>query len=98
MIINQSIDRTPFYYEKAIITSSEVSRLNQSYREDSNAIFITVEDESIRYRIEGGDPDSDDGHLVLAGNNIYIADQKSIRNLRMISIGGDATVIITYYR
>jgi hypothetical protein len=94
----QALDKAPFYYEKISVTTAAVFRLNATYRADSNAVFITVEDESIRYRIDGGDPDINDGHVVTAGANLYMVNPKSIKELRMIGFGGTAVVIVTYYK
>ena len=94
----QNYDWAPFYYEKVTLSTDAVSRLNQTYREDSKGIFVTVETNSIRFRIDGGDPDANDGHVVIAGGNVYLIDSKSVRNLRMIAVGGTATVIVTYYK
>lgn len=94
------LDQTPTEYEKLTVTIGAVSRLNQIYREAAGAVFITVEGNNIRYRIDGGNPDVDDGHLVIAGiyQNLWLFANGSIRALRIIAIGGDATVIVTYYR
>ena len=94
----QNYDWAPFYYEKVTIATDAVSRLNQTYREDSKGIFLTVETNSIRFRIDGGDPDANDGHVVIAGGNVYLIDPKSVRNLRMIAVDGAATAIVTYYK
>jgi len=94
------VDRTPFAYEKITVATDAVSRLNATHRAASGAIFITVEDNAIRYRIDGGDPDVDDGHLVIAATyqNLWLFDARAIRELRMIALDGNATVIVTYYR
>lgn len=94
------IDQVPAEYEKLTVTTGAVSRLNETFRNAAGAVFITVEGNNIRYRIDGGDPDATNGHLVVAGvyQNLWLFANGSIRALRMISIGGDATVIVTYYR
>ena len=98
MQLIQTIDRTPFYYERISVTALEVARLNQTYREDANAVFITIESNDIRYRIDGGNPSAVEGHPVYDTQNIYVVDRKSIRNMRMIGNGGTATAIVTYYK
>lgn len=94
------IGYTPFAYEKITVTTATVSRLDSTYRESAGAVFITVETNNIRYRIEGGDPDSNDGHLVVASayQNIWLNDPMSIRNFRALAITNSATLIVTYYR
>ena len=100
MQITQSIDRTPFYYEKLTITSLAVVRLNETYRNDSKAVFITIEDNTIRYRIDEGDPDANDGHLVYASQSLYFADPHSVQELRMIALvaQADAIAIVTFLK
>ena len=94
------LDKTPSEYEKITVTTGAVSMLNEVYRNASGAIFITVEGNNIRYRIDGGNPDATNGHLIIAGSyqNLWLFAPGSIRALRMIAIDGDATVIVTYYR
>ena len=94
------LDKVPSEYEKITVTTGAVSMLNQTYREAAGAVFITVEGNNIRYRIDGGDPDATNGHLIVAGvyQNLWLFAEASVRSLRMIAIGGDATVIVTYYR
>ena len=94
----QVLDRTPFEYEKISVTTAAVFRLTEAYRDLYKAAFITVEDNPLRYRIDGGDPAIDEGHVVVAGANLYFVDSKSLKELRMIGFGGTATVIVTYYK
>ncbi len=91
---------TPFAYEKITVATDTVSRLSSTYRETAGAVFITVETNNIRYRIEGGNPDSDDGHLVTASayQSLWFNDPMSIKNFRAIAISDSATLIVTYYR
>lgn len=94
------LDRTPFAYQKLWVTPAAVTRLNAIHRINAGAIFITVELNAIRYRIDGGNPDIDDGHLVLAATyqNLWLFDKRAIRELRMIALSGGARVLVTYYR
>lgn len=94
------LDKVPMGYEKLTITTGAVSMLDETLRNNAGAIFITVEDNNIRYRIDGGDPDANDGHLIVSGvyQNLWLFAQASVRSLRMIAIGGNAVVIVTYYR
>ena len=94
------IDRTPFAYEKITVTNSEISMLDTTYRNSAGAIFLTVEDNPLRYRIDGGNATFSDGHLLSdsALQNLWLHDRYAIRNLRMIAIDGNASVHVTYYR
>jgi hypothetical protein len=94
------IGYTPFAFERITATTATVSRLNATYRESAGAVFITVETNNIRYRIDAGNPDAVNGHLVVATSyqNIWLNDPYSIKNFRSIAIGGNSTLIVTYYR
>ena len=67
--------------------------------DDANGVFITVEDNNVRYWISGTDPDANTGHLLVAASyqNLFLSHRRSLENLRMIGIGGDATIQVTYY-
>ena len=100
MFTVQYIDRTPFHHEIIGLTAAAVVRLNANYRNHrrTHAVFLTVEGNNIRYWINGQDPTIVQGHIVYATGNLYLNDPKAIRELRMISTGGNATVMVTYYR
>jgi len=99
MQITKLIDRTPIGYEKISITELAVSRLDATLRARSRAVFCTIEDVAIRYRIDGGDPDQNDGHVIIAGSNLWLNEPHSIDDLRMIAVGVavTSTVIVTFY-
>jgi len=67
----------------------------------AQAVFITVEDNNIRYWISGNDPTTLFGHLVVAASyqNIYLANRGAIENLRMICTEEQDTaeIHITWY-
>jgi len=92
-------DNTPFAYEKINVTTSSVSMLNETYRNSARAIFLTVEDNPLRYRIDGGNATSSEGHLLSnsAHQDLWLRNRYAIKNLRMIGIGGNATAVVTYY-
>ena len=94
------IGRTPFAYERITVTNGAAVGLDATYTATAGAVFITVETANIRYRIDGTDPDADDGHLLVAASyqNLWFADPQSIRLLRMISMDAESEVLITYYR
>lgn len=94
------VGRTPFAYQRFTATVAHSFRPAAAYRNQAGALFLTVENNNIRYRIDGGQPDINDGHLLVADayQNLWLTDPDSIRNLRVIAIGGNAEVIITFYR
>lgn len=100
MYITKEIGRTPIGYERISVTGGAVVRLDATLRARARGVFCTVEDQTIRYRIDGGDPSVDvNGHIVIAGSNLYLIEPHAIDDLRMIANGAllTAIVIVTYY-
>lgn len=60
-------------------------------------IFVTVETNSVRMRWDGTVPDATTGHLLAAGDSIYLEGESNVGNLKMIRATADAVVSITYY-
>lgn len=95
----QLLGYTPYGYEQINVTALAVSRLNQALREDTRlkSIYLTVEDNPIHFRIDGGNPTVANGHLILANYGVIFNDQASARDMRMIAIGNNALVMVTYF-
>ena len=91
---------TPTAYSRLTVTTLAASQLSSSYVDTAGAVFITVETNNIRYRIDGGTPSFNFGHLVnvSAFQNIWLNDPASIKAFRVIAIGGNAILHITYYK
>ena len=94
------IGYTPVAYSRLVVTTSSVSQLSTDQIATAGAVFITVEDNNIRYRIDGGTPSFNYGHLVVASayQNIWLNDPASIKRFSAIAIGGNAILQITYYK
>ena len=61
------------------------------------AVFST-ETNSVRYRVEGDNPTSSVGHLVVAGSHAAVCGLQPMTAFRAIRVSGDATLYVTYYR
>lgn len=94
------LDWTPYDYENITITTSNVFQLTETLRNAAGAIFLTVQDNAISYRIDGGNPTAVLGHHILSSANqsLWLNNISAIKNLRMIAVGGNALGKITYYR
>lgn len=94
------LDWEPYAYETIVVSTTSISRPFVTYRNNAGALFLTVETNNIRYRIDSGNPSATLGHLVVSSiyQNFWINNRVAIQNLRMIAVGGNATVRITYYR
>jgi hypothetical protein len=60
--------------------------------------LVTVEDDDIRYWLDGSAPTSSLGHLVPDGNTFEIHGPDNIRNFRAIRTNTDATLQVSYFR
>ena len=92
------ISKTPFSYERILVTELAAVELNAVMRAyNCSAVFVTIEDFPIRYRIDGVAPTAVNGHVVVNGANLWLDNKTAIQQLSMIGIGGDAIAIVTYY-
>jgi hypothetical protein len=64
----------------------------------TNHALISVEENPIRYRYDGGNPTPSEGHLVQAGDSmsIHFSDTEALSKFRVISVRGQATIQVTY--
>ena len=95
------LERTPIENGEAVQTiESAAAEALDEIPALAQAVFITVEDNNIRYWLSGADPTALFGHLVVAASyqNLYLANRTAIENLRMIGIGGNAEIHVTYYK
>lgn len=94
------LDWTPFAYENITVAIDSVSMLTEDYLDNAGAVFLTIEDNNISYRIDGGNPTSVLGHYLIssANQNLWLNNLFAIKNLRMIAISGNSLIKVTYYR
>ena len=94
------LDWTPFHYENITVLTGSVSMLTETHRNNAGAIFLTIENNNVSYRIDGGNPTSVLGHYLIfsANQNLWLNNIFAIKNLRMIAIGGSSLIKVTYYR
>jgi len=74
------------------------AKLNVSGYEKAVRVYITVEGDSIRYRLDGGDPSSTVGHLAYTGEAIEIEGKTNLERFKTIRVTTDATLHVTYQR
>lgn len=89
----------PVYFTQNSITTLAAVKLDSTilttYSIDE--VFITIENNDIRFRIDGGTPTSSVGHLAAENRELYFEDPESIRNFSCIGSGGTAILNVTYY-
>lgn len=58
---------------------------------------ISVESNPLRYRLDGTDPDASTGHLLAAGDVLFLSSYDDIANFKAIRQGGsDSTIMVSY--
>jgi len=89
-----------FNYEAVTVSSSAVGLTSTKYNPSGHkaqVAFITVEDAQIRFRYDGTDPTSSEGHIADVGDVIKIEGYDNIANFKAIRTGSsDATIRVTY--
>jgi hypothetical protein len=58
--------------------------------------LISVENNSIRYRYDGGNPTSSEGHLVLPGGGLTLSGVEALTKFKVISVEDQAIIQVTY--
>ena len=90
-----------FAYESIVVSSTPIGFTEGTFAASgaspARAAFITVEDASCRYRIDGTDPTSSEGHLLSSGDDKTIEGLENLYNFRAIREAPvDATLRVTY--
>lgn len=60
--------------------------------------FVSVQDDAIRFTVDGTTPTASLGHVLEAGSVMRVMGQTDIRQLRMIRVTTDAEVDVTFYK
>jgi hypothetical protein len=98
----------PFAFEKFDVGQAVETLDATIYMDNDNAAgaaarqvameaVVSVENTSMRFRTDGGDPSSTDGHLVAANTFITLTGATAIKNFKAYTPSGTATVQVTYY-
>lgn len=62
------------------------------------AVFITVEAQPVRFRVDGTAATAGAGHLLSAGDTLFLTGAKTLRDFSVIRSGAsDATLHVTYF-
>lgn len=57
---------------------------------------VSVETDSIRYRTDGSDPTGSVGHLLMAGDVLFLSSADDVRKFKAIRVTTDATLQVSY--
>lgn len=92
---------TAFAYESITISTTVKSLTSGKYTADNGEVatraIITVENARLRYRYDGDNPTSSEGHILNPNNVLVIIGSANIQNFRAIRVDGtDAVIRVTY--
>lgn len=90
-------------YEAIAVTSTtaigfSAGKLSPSNGSRPKSIFISVEDANIRFRVDGTDPTTTEGHLLTTSDGVTITGPDNIRAFRAIGVSSTADMKVTYER
>ena len=78
-------------------TSSEIFPTSGQFKSQKcQAVFCTLETDSIRFTLDGTTPSSTVGHLLTAGQNLTILNGHDIVKFRCIKVTSNASLKVTY--
>ena len=82
-------------WEKITVGNSAVGLTSSTYGSNTFAV-ITVEDNTIRFRIDGTNPTTANGHIAYPGDVIELNSAADIAAFKAIRISADAVIQATY--
>ena len=102
-VTNHIAGRFEAYAYESITVSTTVKRLTLAKIQDDDGrakrVQITNEDNQLRYRYDGEDPTSSEGHVLNPFDTLELTTTTNITNLRMIRKGSsDAKIRCTFER
>jgi len=75
-------------YEKITVSTDAigitVSKLRNSMYGPCTGAFITVEDANVRFRLDGTDPTTTEGHMLTNGQNLTLGSESDVGKFRAI--------------
>lgn len=100
---SHEISYNAFAYESITVSSTAQKFTKATYDTDEDPqrarkALVTVETAAIRYRVDGTDPTSSEGHKLGVGDVLTILGYGNIKRFRAIRVSSDATIKVTYER
>lgn len=80
---------------KQILSVTGVTTL--TIPKDARKAFITVEDDNIRYWVDGSVPTATEGHLVASTGGLLLDSASQLANFKVIAATSTAKLMITYF-
>ena len=89
-------DPVPFDYESVTVAAVAIGLTSGTY-DDATRAEITLETAQIRFRVDGSDPTSSEGHIVDADDVIVLNSAAQIAGFKAIRTGGTSGVLKATY-
>jgi len=88
---------TPFDYESITVSNTAIGLTSATYL-DATRAEMTLETAQIRFRVDGTDPTSSEGHPVYVGDLIILNSAAQIAAFKAIRTGSTSGVLkVTYF-
>ena len=99
--VNITAGIIPTFAYESIAVDNTVKSLSSIYTDDDGNIamkaVITIETAQIRWRMDGENPSSSDGHLSNPTDTILLNNSSDIKNFRATRVGStSATIRVSY--
>lgn len=92
----------PFDYESITVSDTVVtlaaSKLSPSGVPPPVSALLSLETAGIRYRLDGVNPTTDEGHLLVANDVLILVSITALRQFKAIADGDDGTLKVSYFR
>lgn len=93
---------TAYDFEKLTVSSTaqvlSASKYLVSGERKATQAIITVEDDAIRFRMDGTAPTAAIGHKLAVGSSVTLDGYDNIKNFKAIRVTNDATIHVSYLR
>ena len=84
------------FFEDSVTTVGKLLVNDTVFAENwPTKMTVTVEDQNIRYRYDGGTPTASSGHFVAASGTLVVANAALIKRFRVVSTTGTAKLTVT---
>lgn len=96
-------DKQIFAYESLTVTNGAAVGFTAATRTPSTGAsateaLLTLETAQIRWRADGTDPTTTEGHIMDAGQKLDLQGVQTINGFRAIATGGNATLKVSFQR
>jgi hypothetical protein len=84
---------SPYLFESITVSGTAIGLTSNTARE----VLITVEGD-IRYRLDGTDPTTTEGHKAVSNEKIELRGRGQIDQFKAINITDDVQIRVTYFK